>query len=68
MSNFLPPGSPIARDAGCICPVLDNAHGNGYLGDSTLAGWVMREDCPLHGDQAIEIGKGESEKSFPIVS
>mgnify|MGYP007071648350 CR=1 FL=1 len=37
------PGSAIK--AGCICPVMDNAHGRGYLG----SGFVIRDDCKLHG-------------------
>lgn len=43
------PGSDEAIAKGCssseledTCPVLDNAHGKGYLGG-------VREDCPLHG-------------------
>lgn len=26
------PGSPESIAAGCICPVLDNAHGRGWMG------------------------------------
>jgi hypothetical protein len=41
------PGSNTARDLGCICPVLDNWHGLGYMG---IAGvFVYSYDCPLHG-------------------
>lgn len=47
----LRPGSPEAREQGCICPVLDNAHGRGYLGDGERFGWVMRGDCPIHGEE-----------------
>ncbi len=49
----LAPGSPEAVDAGCRCPVLDNARGRGYLGGvkssdgSTV--YVYSGDCPLHG-------------------
>lgn len=49
-SEALRPGSNEALDAGCICPVLDNAHGAGYLGLGKV--WVMRTDCPLHGQTA----------------
>ncbi len=44
------PGSPGAVEAGCICPVIDNHHGDGRpVGDGLQ--WVMDERCPLHGDQ-----------------
>ena len=42
----LPPGSDEAIKAGCSCPVLDNAHGRGYMG---VAGtYVYSCGCPLH--------------------
>mgnify|MGYP001620046777 CR=1 FL=1 len=40
------PGSPEAIKAGCLCPVVDNAHGKGWMGSGEF--W-MSEDCPLHG-------------------
>ena len=43
----LKPGSEDARRAGCICPILDNARGNGWMNIPGV--FVMREDCPLHG-------------------
>lgn len=45
--SFLRPGSSEAGAAGCLCPVLDNAYGRGYLCQANV--YVMREDCPLHG-------------------
>lgn len=48
------PGSPEAIAQGCTCPVLDNGHGKGYLGDGERFGWVMSLDCPLHGTEANE--------------
>jgi len=40
------PGSREAIAAGCTCPVLDNAHGKGYMG---VAGtYVYRLGCPVH--------------------
>ena len=45
-TDKLRPGSDTARAAGCTCPVLDNAHGKGYLGQPGT--WVMRGGCPLH--------------------
>lgn len=43
------PGSVAAGEMGCICPVLDNSHGRGYLCQPDR--FVIREDCPLHGSQ-----------------
>ena len=47
------PGSNEAIAAGCTCPVLDNAHGKGYLGGvkdretgETL--FVYNCGCPIH--------------------
>jgi hypothetical protein len=41
------PGSPEANDIGCLCPVMDNAYGRGYMGMEGI--FVYREDCPVHG-------------------
>jgi hypothetical protein len=43
------PGSGAAKDAGCLCPVLDNAHGRGAYVDEHGAPqfWIV-EGCPLH--------------------
>jgi hypothetical protein len=43
------PGSDEALDAGCTCPVLDNAHGKGYMG-GVFGGtvFVYMEGCPVH--------------------
>lgn len=43
------PGSDEAREMGCTCPVLDNAHGRGRGGDGEKFGWVVNGDCPMHG-------------------
>lgn len=41
------PGSPAAVKKGCLCPVMDNAHGKGSgYGKGTF--WI-NQDCPLHG-------------------
>lgn len=53
------PGSPEAIAQGCTCPVLDNGHGRGYLGDGERFGWVMSLDCPLHGTEAADMGQGK---------
>lgn len=49
MEDWLRPGSNEAIDKGCACPVLDNGHGRGYLGDGKKFGWVINGTCPLHG-------------------
>ena len=47
------PGSTEAIAIGCTCPVMDNAHGRGYMGGmkdehgNTL--FVYALDCPVHG-------------------
>lgn len=55
------PGSPEAIEKGCACPILDNAHGRGYMGGVKDQNggviFVMRADCPLHGHS--EINQGE---------
>lgn len=48
------PGSDKAIEMGCTCPVLDNAHGRGYMGNTEA--FVMVVDCPLH---ALEIPSNE---------
>lgn len=40
------PGSDAAIKAGCMCPVLDNAHGIGYMG--VPGNWVYTMGCPFH--------------------
>jgi len=40
------PGSDEAIKEGCICPILDNHHGEG-LGKGQF--WISKE-CPLHGE------------------
>lgn len=42
-----PPGSDAAIAKGCACPVLDNAHGRGYMGTAGI--YVYNTGCPLHG-------------------
>ena len=42
------PGSDEAVAMGCICPVMDNCYGRGYL----VAGsgsFCIRTNCPIHG-------------------
>jgi len=40
------PGSDEAIELGCICPILDNAHGRGYLGQKNI--FVHNCACQLH--------------------
>jgi hypothetical protein len=58
------PGSEEAIQQGCLCPVLDNAHGKGIPmpgknGEIQTAFW-MSGDCPLHGFNAR--GKAENQE------
>ena len=41
------PGSDAALDQGCMCPVLDNGRGRGFLVDGERHFWISG-DCPLH--------------------
>lgn len=47
------PGSNAAIDAGCICPVLDNAHGAGFPVRGETSWWIT-EGCPLHAASASD--------------
>ncbi len=48
------PGSEAAIERGCVCPVLDNGHGAGHLGDGETYGWWRNGACPLHGAGVAE--------------
>lgn len=50
------PGSREAVEAGCKCPILDNAYGRGIYGDGDRFGYWLHENCPLHGER-VEGGK-----------
>lgn len=43
------PGSRLAVEMGCRCPVLDNAHGAGARFGRPGEFWIT-ETCPLHGN------------------
>ena len=44
------PGSRKAIAAGCVCPVLDNAHGKGFgIGEEGRPFFTVTLGCPLHG-------------------
>lgn len=42
------PGSRAANDAGCTCPILDNAHGD-LAAARDRGGWWQHAYCPVHG-------------------
>jgi hypothetical protein len=46
------PGSEEARKSGCTCPIMDNAHGRGYMGgakdENGNVMYVITQGCPLH--------------------
>ena len=44
--KWLSPGSKQAIEMGCLCPVLDNSHGKGYMGMKDI--FVYNRDCPIH--------------------
>ena len=45
--NLIPnPGTQEAIDAGCICPVMDNHYGRGYMGIEGTFVYVV--GCPVH--------------------
>jgi hypothetical protein len=45
------PGSDDAIDAGCTCPVLDNGHGKGHLGEKVRA--IVNGVVPLQAAAAF---------------
>lgn len=55
------PGSDEALERGCRCPVLDNAHGRGYMGgmkdDDGNTVFVIVGGCPLHWPDPDEAPK-----------
>ena len=46
MNTTPSPGSPEAVKLGCLCPVLDNHHGSGYMGIKGI--YVYSGGCSLH--------------------
>ena len=57
------PGSNKAIEMGCACPILDNSHGFGYMGQKGI--FVMTADCPLHGYMCQTILDEEIENDEP---
>jgi hypothetical protein len=46
--NIPNPGSDEAIEMGCWCPVIDNGHGNGYMGMKTV--FKFNANYSLHGN------------------
>ena len=55
----LNPGAPRAKRLGCLCPVIDNHYGLGCGCSENGPLYVIRCDCPMHGDEAEKRGKDE---------
>lgn len=49
------PGSDEAIALSCECPVLDNGHGHGYLGQPDV--FVYTAGCPVHAPSAFLCGR-----------
>ncbi len=47
------PGSSAALAGGCLCPVLDNGHGNPRLAEDR-GGWIISMACPMHARGAAQ--------------
>ena len=54
------PSSREAIDLGCTCPVLDNAHGRGYMGGAEdnegRTVFVYTGGCPVHDEEVNAMG------------
>lgn len=56
------PGSDEALDMGCICPVLDNSHGKGYMGQENV--FIYTIGCPIHYSKPIPDKKPRSKRKI----
>ena len=54
------PGSDEARARGCTCPVMDNAHGQGFMYGGERC-YYMSEGCPLHGANLRQVKHDDEE-------
>lgn len=67
------PGSVEAVKKGCICPIMDNCNGKGFIVNGKPQFWINYE-CPLHGtitnnvrDQFQEKYKNYSSKNLTYI-
>lgn len=51
------PGSKEAIEQGCICPVMDNNYGEGYMGQEGV--FIYSTGCPVHGELLKDIKEEE---------
>ena len=52
-----PPGSPEAIELGCLCAVIDNNYGRGFVIHG-YKHWVYNQECPIHGGNDGGDGSG----------
>lgn len=57
MTDTPNPGSDEAIKAGCLCPIIDNGHGRGYMGQPDV--FVITVGCPVHHPLPDEAGEEE---------
>jgi hypothetical protein len=53
------PGSKEAILLGCVCPVMDNEYGKGYMGIADT--FVINSSCKIHNEKEGIFGKDEEE-------
>lgn len=53
------PGSDEAIATGCLCPVIDNGHGRGYMGQNNV--FVMSFDCMMHNKKEEDSWRREAD-------
>jgi hypothetical protein len=56
------PGTHQAQAAGCTCPVMDNNHGDGWMGLKDV--YVFNTECPVHSE-LIKQANSESAPKQP---
>lgn len=60
MTDLLP-GTQEAIDGGCLCPIMDNGHGRGYMGQPGV--YVYAGNCSHHGHI---VQAAMTEKQVPV--
>ena len=61
MPDIRAPGSDAAIDAGCLCPIIDNAQGWGNVFEGQ---YVYDSDCPLHGLGRLPLDNDEDAEAY----